>query len=153
MVSESNVSSQRNEGWGQKVLEDGFDILDEERETMVNFNAGGGSSVDKEVAKLSISNGQDGEMNPSGSGTTKDATKEAGGKDEEEDNDEYGDMADFENDTLLEDEAIAGPSPFTSTNNADNTNVLGVRSYNVSITYDKYYQTPRRMRFDGRCNK
>jgi len=50
--------------------------------------------------------------------------------------DEYADMADFEDDNILQDDAaIAAP--------ADDDNLLKVRTYDLSITYDKYYQTPR----------
>ena len=53
----------------------------------------------------------------------------------DDDEDEYGDMADLEDDTLLEDEATA------STKKEDN--IRRVRTYDISITYDKYYQTPK----------
>jgi len=65
-------------------------------------------------------------------------------------NDEYTDMSEFEDDNILMDEAIAvvgaPSSSFTTTNNNDTNNddnILKVRSYDVYITYDKYYQTPR----------
>lgn len=49
---------------------------------------------------------------------------------------EYADMADYEDDNVLSDDAAAAiPS--------DNDNLLKVRTYDLSITYDKYYQTPR----------
>jgi len=51
------------------------------------------------------------------------------------DEDEYGDMADLEDDTLLEDEATAA--------NKKEDNIRRVRTYDISITYDKYYQTPK----------
>jgi ubiquitin-like-conjugating enzyme ATG3 len=50
---------------------------------------------------------------------------------------EYADMADFEDDNVLED-ADAAQTPAE-----DQDNVLHVRTYDLSITYDKYYQTPR----------
>jgi len=49
--------------------------------------------------------------------------------------------SDFEDDNLLEDEAAAAVS--TSDADGGNSNVLKVRTYDLSITYDKYYQTPR----------
>ncbi|KAL3799288.1 hypothetical protein HJC23_013013 [Cyclotella cryptica] len=60
--------------------------------------------------------------------------------------DEYADMADFEDDNVMTDEAAAISSPTTATNNNssdENSNILKVRTYDLSITYDKYYQTPR----------
>ena len=53
------------------------------------------------------------------------------------DDNEYADMADFEEDNILEDDAIV------EMDTADNENIIKVRSYDISITYDKYYQTPR----------
>jgi ubiquitin-like-conjugating enzyme ATG3 len=64
------------------------------------------------------------------------ATKEA-------ENDEYADMADFEDDNVLQDDSAV--AAMTSTNEADDAddNLIKVRTYDLSITYDKYYQTPR----------
>jgi ubiquitin-like-conjugating enzyme ATG3 len=68
-------------------------------------------------------------------------------------NDEYTDMAEFEDASIMMDEATAvvgAPSSSLTTTNDNNTNddddssnILKVRSYDVYITYDKYYQTPR----------
>jgi ubiquitin-like-conjugating enzyme ATG3 len=52
--------------------------------------------------------------------------------------DEYADMADYEDDNIIVDAAAD-----TTTTTADNTNIIKVRTYDLSITYDKYYQTPR----------
>jgi len=63
--------------------------------------------------------------------------------------DEYADMADFEDDNIVEDEATAAPTAATATDggasgeNSTNDNIKRVRTYDISITYDKYYQTPR----------
>lgn len=54
----------------------------------------------------------------------------------EEDRDEYTDMTDFEDSNVLVDEDAAAPA-------AGDDNLLKVRTYDLSITYDKYYQTPR----------
>jgi len=113
----------------EKALMDEFDILDDDGETMVQA-----SEVEKEVAKLSLSD--DKRVDESAKVDTTTAAKE------EEEDDEYADMADFEDDNILEDEAAAVTTT-PSNNNTSNNNVLKVRSYDVSITYDKYYQTPR----------
>jgi ubiquitin-like-conjugating enzyme ATG3 len=51
--------------------------------------------------------------------------------------DEYADMADYEDDNVLQDDAAVVEAP------EDNANLVRVRTYDLSITYDKYYQTPR----------
>jgi ubiquitin-like-conjugating enzyme ATG3 len=55
----------------------------------------------------------------------------------EEEGDEYTDMADYEDNNVLVDDDAAAPAA------AGDTNLLKVRTYDLSITYDKYYQTPR----------
>uniref|UniRef100_A0A7S4N5H6 Autophagy-related protein 3 n=1 Tax=Odontella aurita TaxID=265563 RepID=A0A7S4N5H6_9STRA len=81
---------------------------------------------------------------------------EAGGAaDDDDDDDEYADMADFEDDNVMEDEAAAAAdggaaSPSSGAATAVDSaactpddNLMRVRTYDLSITYDKYYQTPR----------
>jgi ubiquitin-like-conjugating enzyme ATG3 len=51
--------------------------------------------------------------------------------------DEYADMADYEDDNVLQDDAAVLETP------PQNDNIVRVRTYDLSITYDKYYQTPR----------
>lgn len=58
----------------------------------------------------------------------------------EEDN-EYTDMDAFEDDNILEDDAAAVTPQQQA--GEDETNTIKVRTYDLSITYDKYYQTPR----------
>ena len=65
----------------------------------------------------------------------------------EEEND-YADMVDFEDDNVLADEDAATGTAVDSGansrgNNNGSDNLLKVRTYDLSITYDKYYQTPR----------
>jgi len=59
-----------------------------------------------------------------------------------DDDDEYADMADFEDDNIIDDSEATTALP-TNNNNSDNDNILQTRTYDLSITYDKYYQTPR----------
>jgi len=65
----------------------------------------------------------------------------------EEDDDEYADMADFEDENVLEDDAaVVAESTVTKASDdadGDDGNLVKVRTYDLSITYDKYYQTPR----------
>ena len=56
----------------------------------------------------------------------------------DDDEDEYADMADFEDENVLEDEAAVSPILHDAEGN-----LMKVRTYDLSITYDKYYQTPR----------
>jgi ubiquitin-like-conjugating enzyme ATG3 len=55
-----------------------------------------------------------------------------------EEEDEYADMADYEDDNILVDDAAVATA-----DQAESDNILRVRTYDLSITYDKYYQTPR----------
>lgn len=61
------------------------------------------------------------------------------------DDDEYADMADYEDDNILEDDddAVISQNVVTDENAVDDNNILQTRTYDLSITYDKYYQTPR----------
>lgn len=63
-----------------------------------------------------------------------------GGDDEDE---EYADMADFEDDNVMEDAAAAPAASAVAPSSEDDDNIMKVRTYDLSITYDKYYQTPR----------
>uniref|UniRef100_A0A6V2J7X3 Uncharacterized protein n=1 Tax=Ditylum brightwellii TaxID=49249 RepID=A0A6V2J7X3_9STRA len=107
------LSPEEQEKKAQKDLEDGFDILDEDGELM---------PTEENVA---VSNG---------------VVEE----EDDDDDDEYADMADFEDDNVMEDEAAIATSEANpvGTNDEDD-NIIKVRTYDLSITYDKYYQTPR----------
>jgi len=56
-----------------------------------------------------------------------------------EEEEEYADMADFEDENVLADDDVA----ISAQPNGEDDNLLKVRTYDLSITYDKYYQTPR----------
>lgn len=67
---------------------------------------------------------------------------------EEAQEDEYADMADYEDDNVLaDDDAAVAKLPFATAGGAlgDNNNdhIVKVRTYDLSITYDNYYRTPR----------
>ena len=116
------VSAEEQAQIREKELEEGFDILDDEGEIM--------DDVQDKMAAVQV-------------GEDKKAA-EAAAEEEDEDEDEYADMADFEDDNVLEDEAAvhAAPVAATSSGSAED-NIRKVRTYDLSITYDKYYQTPR----------
>lgn len=63
------------------------------------------------------------------------------GGDEEED---IPDMGEFEDtDNLIESDPVTLQNTYLVANEPDDDNILRTRTYDVSITYDKYYQTPR----------
>ncbi|KAB5564342.1 hypothetical protein DKX38_004396 [Salix brachista] len=54
------------------------------------------------------------------------------------------DMADFEDpDNLIESDPATRQTMYLVAHEPDDDNILRTRTYDVSITYDKYYQTPR----------
>ncbi|XP_022770220.1 autophagy-related protein 3 [Durio zibethinus] len=64
-----------------------------------------------------------------------------GGAEDEED---IPDMADYEEaDNVIETDAATLQSTYLVAQEPDDDNILRTRTYDVSITYDKYYQTPR----------
>jgi ubiquitin-like-conjugating enzyme ATG3 len=134
----------------EDALVEGFDVLD------MDDDGGGGGGMAK--SSTTAAGGGGGAAATATTTTTTSATKWGGNHRDDDDrhHDEYADMADFEDDDVMVDEAAAAaavatpaPSSFISsgTNNkhddGSNDNILRVRSYDVSITYDKYYQTPR----------
>ncbi|XWS45854.1 hypothetical protein CRYUN_Cryun14cG0015200 [Craigia yunnanensis] len=63
-----------------------------------------------------------------------------GGEDEED----IPDMTDYEEaDNVIETDAATLQSTYLVAQEPDGDNILRTRTYDVSITYDKYYQTPR----------
>lgn len=59
---------------------------------------------------------------------------------------EYSDITSFEDNGVLEDSAVVAPDIY-----GEESHIVKVRTYDLSITYDKYYQTPRlwMMGYDG----
>lgn len=55
---------------------------------------------------------------------------------------EYADLASFEEDNLVEEDAGATLSYLTA-EEPEEDNIVKTRTYDLSMTYDKYYQTPR----------
>ncbi len=144
----------------EDALEQEFDILDDEGEILPSsLTKNDGSTIEDAAVKKM------GRMSLAGNG----GMAAEGGSSVEHDkdnNDEYADMTDFEDANVMEDEAAAVASSSTNinsgsvdcpsstakstnentcdnNNNYNNSNIVKVRSYDVSITYDKYYQTPR----------
>ena len=101
-------------------IEDEFDVLDENGEVLCQPRPS-----DVEVEQ------QNANSNSSNKGSC-------------EDDDEYADMEDFVDDNVLmdDDDVVAKPAATTAASSYDD-NIVKVRTYDLSITYDKYYQTPR----------
>lgn len=97
-------------------LEDEFDLLDED-----------GEVIEKQQSEAASS---------------KPEVSAAAASAAPEDDDEYADMDAFEDDNIIEDDAAAAVTP-TDSAQQDQDNTIKVRTYDLSITYDKYYQTPR----------
>ena len=131
----------------EQELVDEFDILDDEGEVV----------PDKQFKGLTLKDDDDHVKKESSQPATVDASTTAANEgdadDHDDDDDEYADMADFEDDDIMEDEAAAITTTAPSSNNNNtssslstnniNNDILQVRTYDLSITYDKYYQTPR----------
>lgn len=116
------VSAEEQNKIRDQEIEDEFDILDEEGEIMEM------KGMESGMAALDV--------------TQKDAV------DGDDGGDEYADMADFEDDNVIEDEAAAAAVAVVADDDraggkGDEDNIMKVRTYDLSITYDKYYQTPR----------
>ncbi|XP_041355803.1 ubiquitin-like-conjugating enzyme ATG3 isoform X2 [Gigantopelta aegis] len=66
--------------------------------------------------------------------------------DDGDDDEEAADMEEFEESGMLEESDVATLAPekvVTSVSNSTESGILQTRTYDLNITYDKYYQTPR----------
>lgn len=88
-------------------------------------------------ALLSIG-GEDEEIDISDTKTPPAAPPAAAAAESDPLDDEYEDLADFEQEDLVEDLASLNVKERGASDN-----VVKTRTYDMSITYDKYYQTPR----------
>lgn len=131
-------------------IEEEFDILDYDDQKVAGGAKGKEEGVNSSsMAKMSIGDDEtgggddgDGEKEQVDSGgDNKGTTVEAA-----EGDDEYADMEEFEDENVMEDEATApsaSVSDAKSNMNHYEDNIMKVRTYDLSISYDKYYQTPR----------
>mmetsp|Transcript_7622 Transcript_7622/g.18424 ORF Transcript_7622/g.18424 Transcript_7622/m.18424 type:complete len:374 (-) Transcript_7622:730-1851(-) len=125
------VSTLLAEGEDDQGIGDGFDILDEDGEVVVAPGPDGGGGAETN------SGGGGG----TGAGAPFPPEDSGGGGDD----DEYADIDDYEDeDVLVDDDAAAGPAASApSASSETTTNIVKTRTYDLSITYDKYYQVPR----------
>jgi len=112
------ISPQEQQRRIDEKIEEEFDILDGEGETVQS-----NKNVADELAKVKIG----GEETDEG---------------DEDEGDEYADMEEFEDENVMEDEAATTTAGSSEKFNEDD-NLVKVRTYDLSLTYDKYYQTPR----------
>ena len=110
------ISPEEQQRRMDEKLEEEFDILDEDGETLKKVESAKDATVDVE----NLNTGDE-------------------GPDTQDADDEYADMEEFEDDDVMEDEAAVA----TTAASAQGKNIMKVRTYDLSITYDKYYQTPR----------
>ncbi|KAL7442252.1 hypothetical protein ACHAXM_008299 [Skeletonema potamos] len=121
------LSAEEKKKRDEKALEDEFDILDDEGEVV----------AENKLAALTLGGDNAGDSAKQSADVA--ATATSGDAD-----DEYADMADFEDDDIMEDEAaVTSPTIASDATTSNNDDILKVRTYDLSITYDKYYQTPR----------
>mmetsp|Transcript_5581 Transcript_5581/g.11787 ORF Transcript_5581/g.11787 Transcript_5581/m.11787 type:complete len:353 (+) Transcript_5581:102-1160(+) len=127
------LSAEEKKKHDEKEMEDEFDILDDEGEVV----------AEKKLAAMTLGGDDAGDEAGKESNTKSDADVAAAATDDADD-DEYADMDDFEDDDIMEDEAaVTSPAVAADATTSTNDDILKVRTYDLSITYDKYYQTPR----------
>lgn len=66
-----------------------------------------------------------------------------GDGDDDDDDDEFADMTQFDEDSAAVSAPSAAPAAAPATKSASGPTTLSTRTYDITITYDKYYQTPR----------
>lgn len=146
LVSRVISPEEQQQRMDDKLVEE-FDILDMEDEG--GNGDGDGGEKTKETA-------EDAEMatenEDNDSAEVAPATTTAAPDEVVEEEDEYADMEEFEDEDVIEDEAAVPTGTTGTMSNTDNANsssgdgddnIVKTRTYDMSITYDKYYQTPR----------
>jgi len=124
------ITPEEHERRMDKKIEEEFDILDYEEEKDGNIVEKEIGGIEKSLEKVNIEK-EEVLTDP---------------KNDDAADDEYADMEEFEDENVMEDEAAVSTN--TTDKSSSNTskfdnNIMKVRTYDLSITYDKYYQTPR----------
>lgn len=126
----SSILAQKDDEVGD--IEDDFDILDDDGEVVEKVKA------PEEEKPPPVSGTDNANVNANVNANASSPS-----------DDEYGDIDDYEDDDILvDDDAAALPSEASSgANNNNDANassaIVKTRTYDLSITYDKYYQVPR----------
>ena len=144
------ISPEEHQRRMDEKIEEEFDILDYDDDNDEEGEGGKGkgedgksgdeSGVEKSMEKMVIDDEKD---------TTKeeDSAAVVAAVVEEDADDEYADMEEFEDENVMEDEAAVAAGGGESNNKTNlskfDNNIMKVRTYDLSISYDKYYQTPR----------
>ncbi|KAF2077852.1 hypothetical protein CYY_000814 [Polysphondylium violaceum] len=152
----TRVRSLENESKAQ--IADEIKIDDDDEEAWVAPKTNNNDDFEEKLENLKIDNTSTTTTTTTNKDTDKPkpTTSNDDDDDEDDDNDEIPDMDDFADDNLVEEEDPAtlsknksneskttSSSNTTTTTAADDDNILRTRTYDISITYDKYYQTPR----------
>jgi ubiquitin-like-conjugating enzyme ATG3 len=143
ILAKGEEASKEEEDDDDDNIEDDFDILDADGEIVEKTKALGlqEDKVDKEDKK-NVTAAVVAEAEAEAEAETAKADKDGDG--------EYDDMDDYEDDDILVDEDAAAATNTTTSTTATTTdttssssNIIKTRTYDLSITYDKYYQVPR----------
>lgn len=97
------------------------------------------SSVEDKISEMTLDNIKGESMEEA-------ALKNSDEEDEDDDDEEAADMEEFEESGMLEDEQVAKiikPAEQEGKNPEEDGEIVHTRTYDLHITYDKYYQTPR----------
>ncbi|KAJ8983787.1 hypothetical protein NQ317_000348 [Molorchus minor] len=93
-------------------------------------------SVDDKILEMTLENSKGESMEEAALGDEEQ-------DDDDEDDEEAADMEEFEESGMLEDEQVAKVVKPAETKNNEGGEIVHTRTYDLHITYDKYYQTPR----------
>jgi ubiquitin-like-conjugating enzyme ATG3 len=129
LISHINTKPRNDEDDHEEELDD-FEVLNTNEEEEEEIN---------NTKLTSSSTAQDQKITTTDTNTTATNHKQ-NQQGEEEDDDEYGDL---EDDTMEQDETTATTTINNTVTTTKNNNIQRVRTYDISITYDKYYQTPK----------
>lgn len=146
LVSKMITPEEHQRRMDQKIEEE-FDILDIDEGSDDKKNEVGvdGDGVEKSMEKMTIDGDEKNEDEEKDKNVTSEETDVVADTLKHNEEDEYADMEEFEDENVIEDEAAVSNSVVSTsktTSKFDN-NIMKVRTYDLSITYDKYYQTPR----------
>ncbi len=147
LVSKMITPEEHQRRMDQKIEEE-FDILDIDEgsdDKKKEEGVDGDDGVEKSMDKMTIDGDEKNEEEEKDKNVTSEETDVVAETSNDNEEDEYADMEEFEDENVIEDEAAVSNSVVSTsktTSKFDN-NIMKVRTYDLSITYDKYYQTPR----------
>lgn len=115
--------------------------------TAGNSACAGSASIEEKVSEMTLESDNGESMEEAALKQNEFNKNETEGDEEDDDDEEAADMEEFEESGMLEDEQIAKvikPKETKSLSEKDDDEgIIRTRTYDLHITYDKYYQTPR----------